>query len=453
MKRKWFGTDGVRGVFGAEPMTTAFAERCGFAAGKFFKPMEDGKVRLVIGRDTRASGQVLQKALTFGVEAAGGEVVSVGVLPTAAISWFTAGKGCSGGIVVSASHNPAAENGIKFFGPDGKKLTDEEEQFFETLLEETGGHGGNPIADSNDFQPSEEGLQDYRMRLLGTLGSDFHLKGCRILVDAANGAAWFTTPDILERLGATVVRLHGEPDGANINADCGSTHPESALRAVREQKGSIGIIHDGDADRVYMIDEEGELLDGDDLMVILALDGLSRGTLKHQTLVATSMSNYGLEAALKEQGGRIVRTDVGDRYVMEAIRSGGYNLGGEQSGHIILPDLAPCGDGLLVALQVLAAAHRSGKRLSESRQVLKKYPQSLQSLRVKEKPPLETIPGLPEALRRAEESLAGQGRVVLRYSGTEKKIRLLVEAGSSEKIHEVNKKLIEALEPILDGSR
>lgn len=451
MKRKWFGTDGVRGVFGTEPMTTAFACQCGFAAGKFFKPMKDGKVRIIIGRDTRASGGILQKALTTGIEAAGGAVISVGVLPTAAISWFTAGGGYSGGIVVSASHNPASENGIKFFGPSGAKLTDKEEQFFEFLLDEHGSKGNSEglSPDSNSFEPSEMGLQDYRSRLLGSLEKDFDLEGFRILVDAANGASWFTTPDILENLGATVVRLHCEPDGVNINEHCGSTHPESALEAVAGQKGLIGIIHDGDADRVYLIDEDGKLLDGDDLMVILALDGLERGTLKHQTLVATSMSNYGLEAALKSQGGSVLRTDVGDRYVMEAIRSGGYNLGGEQSGHIILPDLAPCGDGLLVALQVLRVVRRSGRSLRDLRKVLTKYPQSLKSLKVKEKVPLETIPGLSDALKWADQRLAGQGRVVLRYSGTEKKIRVLVEARSMEEINVINKKLIESISSIL----
>lgn len=454
MKRRWFGTDGVRGVFGKEPMTGSFAYRLGWAVATFFRE-QNQTVKLAIGRDTRSSGPILEEAFCDGVEKAGGCVTRLGVLPTAAVAWFTKEKGFTAGAVISASHNPAEENGIKLFQGSGEKLSDEQESLIEQGMEAcTASWDERQFATrkkntAESWLPSVEGMQVYEACLRRHLPKDFSLAGVRIFVDGANGSAWHTTPTILKNFGAEVKAFHAHPTGENINDHCGSTHAEVALAEGRNLPGWIGIIHDGDADRIYMVDEKGVLLDGDDLMAILALDWLERGVLKDRTLVATSMSNCGLEEVLSPLGGRILRTDVGDRYVLKGIKDGNFNLGGEQSGHLMLPEFAPAGDGLLVGLHVLEVSRRKGIPLAELRRPFFKYPQSLQSLKVLEKRPLSEMPKVAEAVARAEKNLAQQGRVVLRYSGTENKIRLLVEARDANKISEIEKDILSSLEAIL----
>ena len=425
--RRLFGTDGIRGVANRHPVTPEVALRLGRAAGFLLKRDGVARPRFVIGRDTRGSGTMLEAALVAGLNSVGADALLAGVVPTPAVACLVKELGADGGIVISASHNPAADNGLKLFGGDGYKLDDALEDRLEALIltEEIDA----VRADGADVGISEA-IADAAARY-GAIARasvpSMSLHGMKIAVDCANGAAFRTTPAVLRELGAELILFHAQPDGVNINADCGSTHPEEIARLVKESGAHLGLSHDGDADRLVLCDEQGEVIDGDEILAITAIDALKRGTLAGKTLVATVMSNFGLDDCLAAEGGRVLRTAVGDRYVVEAMRAGNFSIGGEQSGHLIFRDHGTTGDGLLAALQVLRVITESGKPLSELRRVLKKYPQAQRNLRVKTKPPLDSLPEVAHLVTATESALAGKGRVLLRYSGTEPKVRLLIE--------------------------
>lgn len=428
MTRRYFGTDGIRGRAGEPPITAEFAEKLGRA---LVDVLGIDRPVVAVGRDTRASGPMLEEALARGIAAAGGDVRLFGVVPTPGVAALVAEDGLAAGAVISASHNPARDNGIKFFSGDGFKLPDETESAIEARL-------GAPDAGvrPGGIAAVGDAADRYVAHALRSLPSGFDLRGLRIAVDCANGAASATTPAALCSLGADVRVFHAAPDGANINAECGSTTPGEIGRLVRETGSQVGLAHDGDADRLLLCDETGDPLDGDELLAMAGLDLLRRGELAGDTLVATVMSNLGLEEAVVPSGGRVVRTAVGDRYVLEAMRQHGYLLGGEQSGHMIFLRHGTTGDGLVSALQILRLMGGSGKPLSELRKVLHKYPQAQRAVAVKSKPSLETVPGVRAAIDSAEQALAPRGRVLVRYSGTEPKLRILLEGRDASLLEE-----------------
>jgi phosphoglucosamine mutase len=418
MSRRYFGTDGIRGRAGEEPITAEFAERLGRALVKvlgFDRPV------IAIGRDTRASGPMLEKALARGITSAGGDVRLLGILPTPGVAAYVTDHGLAAGAVISASHNPAHDNGIKFFSGDGFKLPDETESAIEERLDAPAAEKHGSITTADDAKNL------YVAHALRSLPDNFSLRGLKIAVDCANGAAFETTPSALRALGADVRVFHAAPDGHNINADCGSTVAKEISRLVKETGAQVGLSHDGDADRLLLCDETGDPLDGDELLAMAGLDLRRRGELAGNTVVATVMSNLGLDEAIEQAGGMVVRTAVGDRYVLEAMRAGAFVLGGEQSGHMIFLRHGTTGDGLVSALQILRLMAESGKPLSELRKVLHKYPQAQRAVAVKSKPPLGTVPEVQAAITAAEQALAPRGRVLVRYSGTEPKLRILLE--------------------------
>jgi phosphoglucosamine mutase len=428
MKRLYFGTDGVRGPYGGPVVNEAFFARLGEAAARWLGSRGAHSGKVVIGRDTRASGASLARALGAGLARAGARPVSVGVAPTPAVSRAASQGGAAMGAVITASHNPASDNGVKFFGPDGAKLSDADEAAIEALL---GPAGAAPPAGGAEL-PGESILESYigaAARILPA-GS---LRGWRIALDTANGATCASTPAVLRSLGAELSSLGDTPDGTNINDGVGSEHPGGLSGLVLSAGARLGIAHDGDGDRCVLCDEMGQVLDGDEVLAILATHALSRGKLANRTLVVTVQSNLGLDRVIEAAGGRVVRSAVGDRYVAEAMRAEGACLGGESSGHILSLDLGPTGDGLNAALKVLGVMADTGKPLSELRKVLAKFPQLSAALTVREKRPVDSLPGLSAAIRDLERELGSSGRVLVRYSGTEPKLRLLVE-GPTEAI-------------------
>lgn len=424
MTRKLFGTDGVRGRANEDPMTPETALRLGQAAGRYFTKGAHAH-RVVIGKDTRRSGYMLENALTAGFTSVGMNVFLVGPVPTPAIGLLAHSMRADLGVMISASHNPFQDNGIKFFGPDGFKLSDAAESEIEALLD-----GAPGLA-----EPSEIGratrIDDGRGRYMEFAKTTFprrlRLDGLKVVVDCANGAAYRTAPDVLWELGADVIPLAVSPDGFNINKGCGSTHPALAAEAVVAHGADLGISLDGDADRVMIIDEKGMVADGDQFMGLIADRWAAEGRLARGTLVATVMSNLGLENHLRRQGLTLLRTAVGDRYVVEAMREGGYNLGGEQSGHIVMTDYVTTGDGLIAALQFLSAMVETGKRASELARVFEPYPQILRNVRyAKGAMPLEQD-SVRAAIRAGEARMDGVGRLVIRKSGTEPLVRVMGE--------------------------
>lgn len=422
MKRRYFGTDGVRGSYGGPLINEAFAERLGRAAATWL----GGKGTVLIGRDTRASGPALELALVRGLASGGAEPALLGVVPTPAVARAVARSSAALGVVITASHNPAADNGIKFFGPGGLKLTDRDELSIESHID------ADSLAVTSHVAPPRriEGAGSDYAAACRSLLPDQALAGWRVVLDTANGATCGTSPEVLRALGADVTGIGAEPDGGNINADVGSEHPERLAAMVRETGAGIGIAHDGDGDRCILCDERGDVLDGDEILAILGTHALRQGVLARNTLVATVQSNLGLDAAIRAAGGTVARTSVGDRYVIERMLADGLNLGGESSGHIICADYSTTGDGLVAALKVIAVMLDTGKRLSELRRVLRKYPQLTSALKVREKIPLERLPRLTTAVRDLEAQLGADGRVLVRYSGTEAKLRLLVEGAT-----------------------
>lgn len=424
MKRQYFGTDGVRGPFGGPVINASFAARLGFAATRWFHGCStpgNGTPELLIGCDTRFSGPELVAALASGAAEGGCVPLSLGIVPTPAVSRAVRQRKNAFGAVVTASHNPASDNGIKFFGPNGVKLTDEAEFAIE-----------NHIPPANfSAAPAKLGVlhsvDEYReaMRALLPAAS---LRGWKIVLDTANGATCGTSPEVIRKLGADLVCLGCEPDGRNINLEVGSEHPEQLARLVLKEKAALGIAHDGDGDRCILCDENGQVLDGDEIMVILATHALRRNRLPGRTLVVTVQSNLGVEQAISQADGRVCRTQVGDRYVIERMLAEGAALGGESSGHIICTETSLSGDGLVAALKVLQVMQETGLPLSALRTALKKFPQGAQALKVREKIPLERLPGLCAEMAALEAELGSHGRLLVRYSGTEAKLRLLVEA-------------------------
>ncbi len=425
MGQKLFGTDGVRGRANSWPMTADMALRLGAAAGRYFR-RDQHEHRVVIGKDTRLSGYMIEYALTAGFTSTGVNVLLLGPVPTPAIGYLTHSMRADVGVMISASHNPASDNGIKLFGPDGFKLSDEAEAGIEALLNS----GVAPAAPDNIGRAKR--LDDARGRYVEYAKTTFpqrkRLDGLRIVLDCANGAAYRTAPEVLWELGAEVITMGVEPDGYNINLDCGSTKPEGAARRVLETRANLGICLDGDADRVVLIDEQGKIADGDQLMALIATRWAKDGRLAGNALVATVMSNLGLERHLNAQGIDLKRTAVGDRYVVEEMRASGHNLGGEQSGHIVMTDFATTGDGLIGALQFLAAMVETGQKASDLVQVFDPVPQQLINVRfTKGKAPLKTD-AVQAAIEGAEKELGSDGRLLIRESGTEPLIRVMAEA-------------------------
>jgi phosphoglucosamine mutase len=444
VSQKLFGTDGVRGIANSEPITAGSALRLAQAAVRVLVK-EENYSTVVVGRDTRASGEMLESAISAGLASNGVHVLLAGVIPTPAVAYLTARYGASFGTMISASHNPFEDNGIKFFGANGYKLTNESERAIEAEYYRPGNHQLPTGKSIGRIRRIQQATEDYVTFAASTVPKDFSLSGVKIAVDMANGAAYQTTPMVLAMLGAEVDMHSSAPDGFNINVDCGSTHPTTLCRLVRESGAAFGIAHDGDADRLLLCDELGSALDGDDLLAIAAADLLLRDQLNKNTVVATIMSNFGLEEVMHRHGGKVLRTEVGDRFVMDALVQQQLNLGGEQSGHLIFRDFTTTGDGLIAALQIIAIMLRTGKPLRELRQILKKFPQVLRNVAVRKKTPFEQFDLLTMRLREAESRLNGKGRVVLRYSGTESKARLLLEGLDADELQKLADAIVEEL--------
>ncbi len=440
--RKIFGTDGVRGVANVEPVTAETALKLGRAAAHVFAQPNGrphgfgGRPKIVIGKDTRISGYMLETALVAGITSLGVDVLLIGPLPTPGVAYITRSLRADAGIVLSASHNPYEDNGIKFFRHDGYKLDDAIEARIENLVFSGEIEAIRPIADHiGRATRIDDALGRYIEFAKSSFPRGLTLEGLHVALDCANGASYKSSPCILRELGALVHVIHNAPNGRNINANCGSTHPEEIARTVKNVGAHVGISHDGDADRLMLCDEKGEVVDGDEIMAIAALDMIKKGELVENTLVATIMSNFGLDETLAQAGGRVLRAQVGDRYVIEEMMRGNYNLGGEQSGHMIFRDFASTGDGIVSALQVLRIMVETGKPLSELKRCLSKYPQAQRNLKVRQKRPLEQLPDVLKMVKDTEAELDGAGRVLLRYSGTEPKIRLLIEGRDAGKIN------------------
>ena len=422
-----FGTDGVRGIANVYPMTTEMAMQLGRGAAHIFKN-KHRRPKIVIGKDTRLSGYMIENAIASGICSMGVDVLLVGPLPTPGIAFITSSMRADAGVVISASHNPFQDNGIKFFSRDGFKLPDELEEEIEELILSNGINHLRPTAEEvgKAFR-IDDAAGRYVVFLKNSFPRDLTLDGIKIAVDCAHGAAYKVAPAVFEELGAEVVLTGVKPNGQNINAGCGSLYPEVVAKLVVESGAHIGVAFDGDADRLICADEKGRVLDGDHLMAVCAAHMLREKRLNHSTLVTTVMSNMGLEVALRSRGGCLERTAVGDRYVVERMRAGGFNLGGEQSGHVIFLDYNTTGDGILSALRLLEVMLLQGKPLSELAAIMERYPQHLINVRVKERKPLDAVPEIARTVRLVEEKLGDHGRVLIRPSGTEPVIRVMVE--------------------------
>jgi len=455
--RKLFGTDGIRGTANLHPMTPEVALALGRAVAHVFQEhegqREGERKQILIGKDTRLSGYMFEDALAAGICSMGVNVIQVGPVPTPALAFLTRDMRCNAGVMITASHNPYQDNGIKFFAADGFKLPDEEELRIEELIE-TGEVARIHVAPDEIGQAKriDDARGRYIVYLKNTFPRDLTLKGLRIVIDCANGAGYRVGPTVFRELGAEIFELGCEPNGRNINDDCGSLYPERTAEAVRELRADIGIALDGDADRVIIIDERGEIFDGDMLMWLCARDLHKRGELANDTVVATVMSNLGLERALGTLGIDLKRAAVGDRYVVEEMRRGGYNLGGEQSGHILFLDDSTTGDGIMSALQVLALMARSGKNLSDLNEGFERFPQITVNIGVAEKRPLEELPSFQQAVAEVEGELGSDGRVLIRYSGTELKARVMVEGRDEKRVHEMAHHLADELKRSLAGA-
>ena len=443
-KRAYFGTDGIRGQANKHPMTAEVALRVGLAAGKLFRSQDERRHLVVIGKDTRLSGYMIEPALVAGLTSVGMDVRLFGPLPTPAVAMMTRSMRADLGIMISASHNNFADNGIKLFGPDGYKLSDEQELKIEALMDEGLQEGLAAPRDLGRVKRIDDAQARYVEIVKATFPRHLNLSGLRIVVDCANGASYKVAPTALYELGAEVIALGDNPDGTNINEECGSTHPEAMAKMVREYRADIGVALDGDADRLVICDEKGVVVDGDQIMAIIAAASASAGTLKGGGVVATVMSNLGLERQLKALGLTLERTAVGDRYVMQRMREGGFNVGGEQSGHLILSDFSTTGDGLIAALQVLAVMVQSGKPMSALGRQFEPVPQLLENVRFAGGKPLEAK-AVKEAIADGEAQLNGAGRIVVRASGTEPLIRIMAEGDDPVLVKKVVKSIVGAV--------
>ena len=447
MKRRYFGTDGIRGRSNMFPMTPDLAMRVGIAAGTIFR-RGDHRHRVVIGKDTRLSGYMLENAMVAGFTAAGLDAFILGPIPTPAVAMLTRSLRADIGVMISASHNPYEDNGIKLFGPDGYKLSDEIEMEIEDLLEQD---LASQLAKCDDIGRAKriDGVHDRYIEFAKrTLPRDVTLHGLRVAIDCANGAAYKVAPAVLWELGADVVTIGDEPNGININLNCGSTHPGTLQRKVHEVRADIGIALDGDADRVIVVDENGHVIDGDQLMAVVAETWAEDQTLRGDGIVATIMSNLGLERFLQSKGMNLARTKVGDRYVVEHMRQHGYNVGGEQSGHIVLSDFGTTGDGLVAALQILACVKRTGRTVSEVCRRFEPVPQLLKNVRYSGGKPLEDNE-VKQAIADAENELSRNGRLVIRPSGTEPLIRVMAEGDDQAQIE----RIVDGLVNVIAGVR
>ncbi len=444
MSSRLFGTDGVRGIANIEPMTSETALRLGRAVA-YVSKRSPHRHKILIGKDTRLSGYMLETAMASGICSMGVDVLLVGPLPTPGIAFLTRTLRADAGVVISASHNPFQDNGIKFFSPAGFKLPDELEAEIERLV----------LSDSIDtLRPTateigkafriDDAVGRYNVFAKNTFARHLTLDGVTLAIDCAHGAGYKVAPEVLEELGARVVALGVDPNGENINANVGALHPQGLQEAVKLSGAHVGIALDGDADRCILVDERGDVVDGDDILAILATELHARGELKRGALVATVMSNLGLHTALRDRGITIVTTPVGDRYVVEELVKGGYNLGGEQSGHIVFLDHNTTGDGLITALAVLALLVEKGQPLSQLRKVMTRFPQVLVNLRVASKPDVKSLPKVAQCVAEAERTLGERGRVLVRYSGTEPLLRVMIEGEREPQIRTLADRIVDA---------
>lgn len=450
--KKIFGTDGVRGTANVEPVTSETALKLGRSVAHVFKnidpqPRGYGRHKIVLGKDTRLSGYMLENALSAGILSMGVDVLFIGPLPTPGVAYVTRSLRADAGIVITASHNPYDDNGIKFFRHDGYKLDDTIEDRIEELV--FGGEIDTIRPTASEVGKAvriDDALGRYIEYAKGSIPRGLALEGLRIVVDCAHGAAYKSTPCVLRELGAEVFVFGNHPDGTNINKECGSMHPQFLCAKVRELRADLGLAHDGDADRVLLCDEGGTLIDGDDIMAIAGLEMLAQGTLAHKTLVATVMSNAGLDVAFQAAGGKVIRTPVGDKNVIDEMLRGGFNFGGEQSGHLIFGDHSTTGDGLVAALQILRIMKTREESLSKLARCWTRFPQVVTNIRVREKIPFEQLDGVVGLVSEAEQQLKSiGGRVLLRYSGTEPKARLLVEGRDQATVDHWNRRIAEAV--------
>lgn len=445
MARKYFGTDGVRGQANLHPMTADMALRLGQAAGQVFL-RGDHRHRVVIGKDTRLSGYMLEPALTAGFISVGMDVVLVGPMPTPAVAMLTRSLRADLGVMISASHNPFEDNGIKLFGPDGYKLSDETELEIERLMDDAGAVTLAPSRRLGRAQRLEDAQGRYIEFAKSSLPKGQTLAGLKIVIDCANGAAYRVAPTVLWELEAEVIPIGVAPDGFNINKNCGSTHPDTLSQAVAAHGAHLGVALDGDADRLVMVDETGRVIDGDQLMALIAGEWQAQGRLKGGGVVATVMSNLGLERHLAARGIALHRTKVGDRYVLERMRADGFNVGGEQSGHIILSDYATTGDGLIAALQVISVIAARGKPASEVTRCFAPMPQLLKNVRYAAGARPLDAPGVKDAIAQAEAKLGRTGRLVIRPSGTEPLIRVMGEGEDETLVRQIVDDICAAVE-------
>jgi phosphoglucosamine mutase len=443
-KRAYFGTDGIRGTANKHPMTAEVALRVGLAAGKAFRSDSERRHLVVIGKDTRLSGYMIEPALVAGFTSVGMDVRLFGPLPTPAVAMMTRSMRADLGVMISASHNAFGDNGIKLFGPDGYKLSDKREMEIEALMDEGLDEGLAAPRDLGRVRRIDDSQARYVEIIKATFPRQMSLAGLRVVIDCANGAAYKVAPTALYELGAEVIEVGVSPDGANINEECGSTHPAAMAKAVRDYRADIGIALDGDADRLVICDEKGVLVDGDQIMAIIAKAFAEQGRLAGGGVVATVMSNLGLERFLKKLDLKLERTQVGDRYVMERMREGRFNLGGEQSGHVILSDFSTTGDGMIAALQVLAVMVKSGKPMSTLAHQFELVPQKLENVRIAGGKPLEHA-DVKQAIKDAEARLNGSGRLVIRASGTEPLIRIMAEGDDEALVGKLVKELAGAV--------
>ena len=446
LTRKYFGTDGIRGRINSPALTPEIAMKAGMAAGRIFT-RGSHRHRVVIGKDTRLSGYMIESALVSGFTAVGMDVFQFGPLPTPAVAMLTRSLRADLGVMITASHNPFHDNGIKFFGPDGQKLSDEVEAQIEALMAnglEQGLATGAGIGRAKRIDDSQARYIEFAKR---TFPKHLRLDGLRVVIDCANGAAYKVAPEVLWELGAEIMPIGVSPDGLNVNLDCGSTAPEAMCAKVREVRADFGIALDGDADRVVMADEHGRIIDGDQILALIAKSWSRAGMLKGGGVVGTVMSNAGLDRYLKTLDLKLARAAVGDRYVLEEMKAGDFNVGGEQSGHIILSDFSTTGDGLIAALQVLAVIAQDGKAVSEAAHLYEPLPQILENVRFRKGAPLEDA-RVKSSIDDARAKLGESGRVLVRKSGTEPLIRVMAEGEDEKTVRAVVRHIAETIEEV-----
>ena len=452
-----FGTDGVRGLANVYPMSPDMVLRLGQAIGIYFGTRHT-KARILIGKDTRRSGYMLEQALCSGICSVGVDAYFLGPLPTPGIAYLTRGMRASAGIVISASHNPFHDNGIKIFSADGYKLPDEVEDELEKLVSDTSLAENAPTgAAIGRARRIEDAIGQYAVFLKEQFPKHLRLDGWRIVIDCANGAGYRVAPKVFSELGAELFVIGDEPNGTNINDHCGALFPQTLREKVLLYKADLGIALDGDADRIVVIDEKGELVDGDEMLAACGVYMLKKNSLRNKTVVSTVMSNMGLDVALSKAGGTLIRTKVGDRYVMEAMRKGDHVLGGEQSGHLIFRDSSTTGDGILAGLKFLEIMVEQGRRASELRQTMERLPQLVINVKVKSKVPFESLKDFQKALKQIEKKLDGKGRVLVRYSGTESLARVMVEGENRDEIetmaHELSHELTKSIDKATETTK